>query len=61
MTQVKVLLTGMIGAKGMLNLLMDPDSIPDDVYVDMHDGRLMPARRFFRECAELVGLIKKER
>lgn len=52
MTTIKILIPGTIDPESMLFMLFHPDQIPDDVYIDMHDGRLMPAQRFFRECLE---------
>lgn len=43
-----------IDTESALIMLFHPEAIPEDVYVDMHDGRLMPARRFFRECLEAL-------
>ena len=51
--EIKVLIPGTIEAKGLLNLLFNADSIPDDVFVK--DGnRLIPAKRFFIECRDII-------
>lgn len=52
--EIKVLIPGTIPERGLLEMLFNPDIIPDNVYVDMHGG-LMPAKKFFRECHDALA------
>lgn len=37
-----------------LHCLLKPEDIPDDLYVDMHDGHLRKLRDFCMECKDLL-------
>ena len=40
--------------EALLHCLLEPEDIPDDLYVDMQDGHLRKLRDFCMECKDLL-------